>query len=717
MESVGYIDMGGYSMSLTLTREALSNQIADDLATRNANSGLIESAVNDLDGRIGVNESDIATLESDLGLVEIDIVTLNGDDTTDGSVLKSIKDAVVPVSTSLDAVKVKTTENDLAIADIRRDQNLANQSEAKITTSDYGIVALPKNATGNLKMKREGLTATNLVVNGDFPTGLLTPWTYPFAGTPSVANKICSFTATAQYGRIQQNVASLYKTGNVIFVCALVRADSDLVRLDSVALGVGMAQTHSGSGNWELLCGLYTATTNIDAIVRVIDSRASGWTQVQTTGVMAINLTQTFGAGNEPTEAQCKNIFPTYFADTKNVPMTGRYRGRGKNLFDGEIEAGIYSITTGAKIFSINSIRSKNKIRVTAGLKRFSGLPSTGDKWALLYDLTGNFQGYLSVASAGTTVGTITTIDGYVSFYATGTQLYTDNAIQLELGSIATTYAPYEAHDLYLTAPEGRSVPSAKDSVEVQDGRLVHVKRVSDDLSITTHTSIVSYTTNKHWILSTKNFITLSGLTNAQLTTGGMIVAGYSMAYTDYDSATIQGKIYINNTDGTIRYITPLATTDITAIFPLTVRYQLATPIITPIDSDGSLPAGASVLWEPAIPDVGIYTNKFDILDTDHPIASIDKLYKVDFATGVQTQLTDSVIAGDGLSFTSASLSEGDLVNVIYFYSVANPEGLTTVEYLNSNVVIADTATSKYYKYKPVITNGVVVSWTATEVE
>ena len=33
-------------MSLVLTREALSNQIADDLATRNANAGLIEDAVN-----------------------------------------------------------------------------------------------------------------------------------------------------------------------------------------------------------------------------------------------------------------------------------------------------------------------------------------------------------------------------------------------------------------------------------------------------------------------------------------------------------------------------------------------------------------------------------------------------------------------------------------------------------------------------------------------
>ena len=58
-------------MSLVLTREALSNQIADDLATRNTNAGLIEGAV---DGAV----------------VRID--TLNADDATEGSVAKSIKD-------------------------------------------------------------------------------------------------------------------------------------------------------------------------------------------------------------------------------------------------------------------------------------------------------------------------------------------------------------------------------------------------------------------------------------------------------------------------------------------------------------------------------------------------------------------------------------------------------------------------------------------------
>ena len=161
-------------------------------------------------------------------------------------------------------------------------------------------------------------------------------------------------------------------------------------------------------------------------------------------------------------------------------------------------------------------------------------------------------------------------------------------------------------------------------------------------------------------------------------------------------------------------------------------------------------PTGASVYWEPAIPDVGIYSTKFDILDTTHPIASIDKLYKVDFATGVHF----SDVAVD--SFTSY---DGDLVTLFlhanrgcnvqfkrgcsrlckwkvlqvqtsdnlemalwwtWFISVTQQSrGLTTVTYLNSNLVIADTANGKYYTQKPKITNGIIqplADWTLTEV-
>jgi hypothetical protein len=551
----------------------------------------------------------------------------------------------------LETLQVKTTENDLAIQAIQRDQTLENQSESSISASDYGIVALPKNATGTLKMKREGLTARNIV-----------------------------------------NGASIAIGGTVTFASVLSNIYYDT--LNKVQI------TGTGSD--------ITATNSSGAIANMA----------------IINLTQTFSS--VPTLAQCKNIFPTYFADTKSVPFTGRYRGRGKNVFDGELETGIYSITTGAKVVLTTATRSKNKIKTTAGSTRISGLPTTGDKWALLYDRNGNFKSYTLIATVGVTVGTITAIDGYLAFYATSTPLYQGNVIQVELGSTATTYEPYESHDLYFTAPEGRSVPSAKDSVEVVDGKLVHVQRVSEDITdLTELTSWVSGSSTEQ--VDTMRFYLTTSYTdakyatdnNAVLTIGTVsflcVASNYGI---DYECFMIyEGKLYLRilksrlatlDIDG---FNTWLATQNSSIL-----RYQLATPITTPIDQDGAIPAGESVYFEPVIADVGIYSDKFDILDTDYPISSIDKLYKVDFETGVPTLLTDAVIASDGLSFTSASLSDGDLVNVLYYYATANPEGLTTATYLNSNVVVADSANGKYYKYKPTITNGAIASWTLTEV-
>jgi hypothetical protein len=346
---------------------------------------------------------------------------------------------------------------------------------------------------------------------------------------------------------------------------------------------------------------------------------------------------------------------------------------------------------------------------------------------------------------------------------------WTGDLLQLELGSTATTYEPFEAHDLYLTAPEGRSVPSAKDSVEVQDGELVYVKRVEN-----INNDVTPVYSQDAWA-TTDGFIGVGATLDVISTVGSLRgTATTTYAYTTKDIPNILGKTLVLRVrsstaltfriDGGIGGSTGIRSFPVTTDYKLLAlqipttlsatilffgtgsctvgdwfeidwiwiggkangaagigtaidlgstfeniqaNYQLATPITTPIDSDGNIPAGALVLWEPAIPDVGIYSTKFDILDTTHPIASIDKLYKVDFATGVQTLLTDAVVAGDGLSFTSASLTDGDLVNVIYFYATANPEGLTTVTYLNSNTVLVDRTTGIAYVKTPYIDNGV----------
>ena len=626
--------------------------------------------------------------------------------------VEALKVADTTLSTELSTVKVKSTENDLAIQSIRRDQTLANQSEAKITTSDYSIVALPKNATGNLKMKREGLTATNLVENGDFANGTSGFINENFNITPLSYGYRFVTTLIGADNKFSQNISII--TGHVY---------AYIIHFKNVS-GTTSSLVFSDSNTFLPLIGV-PINTGINLITTLVTAIGSGTTDVrlfrtsnaaigdefEVYSIMLINLTQTFGAGNEPDLATSKKIFPTYFADTKNVPFTGRYRGRGKNLFDkSNVTLGVHMERGSTEVYTSRFVTDYIKIKPSTQY-----IPSNNVSASAHYRNSYFDKNKVFIAKFNE-VGLTSPANAYY-VRLTG-EIVNIEIMQYELGNTATPYEPFEAHDLYLTAPEGRSVPSAKDSVEVQDGKLVHVKRVSDDYEIPSIT-IASGT------YVTRGYYGPISDANILLDTSKEVgVLGWNrLAGQTWDVAGNEGSFYVG-LNKYIYFIMALGTTAPQfmaqlALLDTKVIYQLATPITTPIDSDGSLPAGASVLWEPAIPDVGIYTTKFDILDTDHPIASIDKLYKVDFTTGVQTLLTDAVVAGDGLSFTSASLADGDLVNVIYFYATANPEGLTTVTYLNSNLVSIDTVTGKAYTHKMKITNGVIqplADWTLTEV-
>ena len=60
---------------------------------------------------------------------------------------------------------------------------------------------------------------------------------------------------------------------------------------------------------------------------------------------MAINLTSIFGAGNEPSEADCAKIF-SYFDGTKSIQLPARVRSVGKNLADSDIDIARYILLT-----------------------------------------------------------------------------------------------------------------------------------------------------------------------------------------------------------------------------------------------------------------------------------------------------------------------------------------------------------------------------------
>ena len=124
-----------------------------------------------------------------------------------------------------------------------------------------------------------------------------------------------------------------------------------------------------------------------------------------------------------------------------------------------------------------------------------------------------------------------------------------------------------------------------------------------------------------------------------------------------------------------------------------------------------SYPSG-TVYVENVVADAGIYGDNLNVLHTDLPIKEVEKVSKVDFTTGVETELDVSqcVIAEDKLSFTHPSLVDGDIVFFTYYYDLESTLGETTIEYYDSRHTIKDDVTGKFYKIVPKISDGVLTN-------
>ncbi len=150
---------------------------------------------------------------------------------------------------------------------------------------------------------------------------------------------------------------------------------------------------------------------------------------------------------------------------------------------------------------------------------------------------------------------------------------------------------------------------------------------------------------------------------------------------------------------------------DTLGIDATTLTYQLAEPIEIPIQTSGSLvsyPSG-TVYIEPFVADAGIYADKMEVLYSDLPIKALEKISKVDFNTGLETELdiTAAVIAEDKLSFTHPDLTSGDIVFFVYEHGAEGTIPETEISYYDSRYVIKDSVTEKFYKWHIAVADGV----------
>lgn len=164
-----------------------------------------------------------------------------------------------------------------------------------------------------------GLTATNLVLNGNFALsagGVANSWTLTSTTLNSVVNNVQKFTANASGGNLRQSILTI--TGHKYYYSVYVKADSSLVRLNN-----GLAlYPHSGSGIFERLRYIDTSSVNGFPHPGLYDDRASGWTEVSVQNSIFIDLTDLFGAGNEPSIGECDRLFANWFNGTRGLNQT-----------------------------------------------------------------------------------------------------------------------------------------------------------------------------------------------------------------------------------------------------------------------------------------------------------------------------------------------------------------------------------------------------------
>lgn len=636
----------------------------------NEKAGLAETATTQAnDARDGANtaatNADNARLaiQGDLnGKVNTtDIEQVRSQATNKVASSKLLDDELTALENTVDAVTADTLGN---TADIRLLENVINSAninqETTATATGVDTVLLPKTAANTgMKVQLFGQSAENLVVNGDFRNGT-TGWSNYSAGTSVLENGYMKYTPITVVGAISNGFKQL-SVGNKWYVRTIIKSSS------TVTVSVGFAK--SGVGTLLATGNIGTSDTTVSGILTIANAdinefvvgRPNVIQDIYIKKASAINLTATFGAGNEPTKEQCDLLFANYFEGSDNVLGTGRIRSvnsagllpsylyfnggqlRSNRLIKDEIRKG----TNGYELVKRVGVGSSNGEIVING-----GFDST-ESWTIQGG-TSNISGGIlkliadaGVASNATQPKTI--IAGRIYRYSLN--------ITPNLGTVY----------LYIGSNSVRSF------------------RTSHRTGLIT--GFFTAPTNGTFI----RFIKESSIaTNMEF--DNLSIIEYNPAE---GAATAGGEVVFGNS----------------------VHYTLSNPKITPISYAGLLNSNSNgtAYFEPIIADAGVYGSNLSVQLTDYPIASFESIRK--YANGTYTELNTAtaVIASGGLSFTHPDLASDDLVMFTYAYNKESIGRSMTLTHYDSRYVKADTANGKTYRIVPVVTNG-VVSWTTVEV-
>jgi hypothetical protein len=685
---------------------------AEDATYDNTDSGLtastIKTAIDEVEGRIDDAETALTTL--------------NADDTTEGSVAKSIKDAVDPIEARIDTTELTLARQGQDLASVK--QTLQQGNGATLDFSDIGIVPLDARATGRANPTVEGLTATNLVTNGDFSDGI-TGWIEYSADSLSIAGDYIKCLLKSNSSSIGQTIVPV--AGNKYFIACIAKMESSAVSDANFVIAkssVGAEESANISiGTTDTYCStIMTSVANRDFIGLGRVTTAQN-IYIKKNSFVLLDLTSIFGAGNEPSEAECKKLFSNYFEGTKSIPMPARLRSVGKNLF--VPSKYVFNSTYNSYGLPLDEILTVGKtftLSVSDGIySKISLGPGSG---------SGDTK--LSYSNTAVRVFAWTQSDANKNYYlwlsdSSRSILRSVESVevQLELGSVATPYEPYQDSNLYIADKEdGRSVPAIKDQIKVINGELVKVQNVQryvlqeSDFSGTFNSAVSG------WNIGAATLGVLQGqntsIVGSSSITGKAFFPIREIPYTDRTTVVLTDDcFYVGQSSGLFLIGFPAnkyaSMTEVMDVYVGTViYYQLETPIITPLLTSGILQAkpNGTVYFEPYY-EGSHQTNASSQIALPYE-GTIEAVY------GYDEDLVEYLLDSSEYSLTGTTLTITDaLENEVFFVQMSRSEPLApemSVNTLNNEQVIADTSNGKFYKLVPTITNGSLVSQTPVEV-
>lgn len=557
-------------------------------------------------------------------------------------------------STTLKVAKVERELNDYKATM----QQVNINQEPKQKVSGYGTVSLPKNAAnGQISdIRILGKTIYNHADNGvDYAN-----WSISGAGTTKGVNGIHLVADAGNDGAtIPINLKNATQYTLVYYVRAKDAGDTlyikDIISDTKIPSNIGINKYLITTDITFNRIKFFLSNSETDG--KYIDFEVYAILEGDYTADSSVNKPFKFGVNSTVSASRLKSV--------------------GKNLLPTSVndwEQGTITSTDGTNYATTDRLRTKKFYRIPTATTYKASAASGYDVRIIAWYR----QDYSFIQRDTITSGNITKpADAYwykgVIRKIDDTTIVTSDVLiaapQIEQGSTATEYEPYTESTQYLpNVGELRSLPNGtKDEINVTTGKA---------------TIRIGHKTD--------------------------VASGTVINYVDMADG---GQYYAWNNDGETETGVKGDTLGIDAT---TLTYQLAEPEIIPIQVSGSLTShpNGTVYIEPIVADAGIYGDKLNVLHADLPIKEIEKVSKVDFTTGVETELDVSqcVVSEDKLSFTHPSLVDGDIVFFTYFYDKESTLGETEIEYYDSRHTIKDDVTGKFYKIVPKISDGVLTN-------